>query len=82
MERFLNLEKNNEQRVKMWASQRSLAGLSVEEIMPKLRGIVLPFLLMFWAKSLSQVDPGVLEFHTENRVEEFIRDINSFLDSL
>lgn len=27
-----------------------------------------------WAKTLSQLDPGVLEFHAEGRVAEFLRD--------
>lgn len=75
MERLVNLEKN-EQRVKSWARQRSLAGLSLEEIMPKIKGSVPPHQLRFRAKTLSQLDPGVLEFHAEGRIYEFLRNIN------
>ena len=75
MEHLVNLEKN-EQRVKRWAWQRSLAGLSVEEIIPKIKGSIPPHQLMFKAKTLSQLDPGVLEFHAEGRINEFLRDIN------
>ncbi len=75
MEHLVNLEKN-EQRMKRWAWQRSLAGLSVKEIIPKIKGSIPPLQLMFKAKTLSQLDPGIFEFHAEGRVHEFVRDIN------
>ncbi len=75
MERIVNLE-NNEQRVRNWAWHRSLAGLPVEEIMSKVKESGSPHQLWCTPESLSQLDPGVLEFHAENRVHEFLRGIN------
>jgi pimeloyl-ACP methyl ester carboxylesterase len=75
MEHLVNLEKN-EQRKKRWAWKRSLAGLSVKEIISEIKGSIPPHWLMFIAKTLSQLDPGLLEFHAESRVHEFVRDIN------
>ena len=36
--------------------------------------------LRYWAKTVSQMDPDILEYHAEGRVQEFLRDFD--LDSI
>jgi pimeloyl-ACP methyl ester carboxylesterase len=60
-----------------WANLRDLLGKPMEVLIPALseRGYNVSR-LRYSAKTLSQVDPEVLDFHAEGRTEEFFRNVD------
>lgn len=65
----------NEQRITYWTKIKNLAGLQVSEIKSKIKGNTPPNQLLFESKTLSSLDPDVLEFHAQGRVHELFRDV-------
>ena len=56
-----------------WANLRDLLGRPMEELMSALAERYDISRLRYSAKTLSQVDPEVLDFHAEGRTQEFFR---------
>jgi pimeloyl-ACP methyl ester carboxylesterase len=82
----------NEETMDYFTTLRSLAGRPMKEILSPLGNMRVPGIdppityrerpditdvyLRFWAKEVSQLDPDVLEYHAEGRVEEFFKNID------
>lgn len=66
-----------EKRKHYWANLRDLAGRPMEELISALAESRYDVTrLRYTAKTLSQVDPEVLDFHAEGRTQEFFKNFN------
>jgi pimeloyl-ACP methyl ester carboxylesterase len=81
--RFLEIE-GSAQRVEMWRTMRDLASmrLSVPDLAAKLAELSGRDAahLHGWAKTLSQVDPDVIQYHASGRLDEYVEQMR--MDSL
>ena len=68
---------SKEEMKQYWANKRDLLGMPMEELMSALAESGYDVnRLRYSAKTLSQVDPEVLDFHAEGRTQEFFRNVN------
>jgi pimeloyl-ACP methyl ester carboxylesterase len=68
---------NKEEMKRYWANLRDLLGKPMEELMSALTERDYDVSrLRYSAKTLSQVEPEVLDFHAEGRTREFFRNVN------
>ncbi len=80
MERFLAIESSKE-RLDMWRMMQGFAALesSVPELARTLARLPMDADAAYfrgWAKTLSQVDPGVAQYHAQGRLEEYVEMVN------
>lgn len=79
LDRFLAIE-GSEQRIAMWRMMRGLAGsgMSVPELASVLADLpgVDPASSRAWARTLSQVDPDVTQYHAEGRLYEYVQNVD------
>jgi pimeloyl-ACP methyl ester carboxylesterase len=68
---------STEEMKQYWANLRDLAGRPMEELMSALaKRNYDASRLRYSAKTLSQVDPEVLDYHAEGRTQEFFKNVN------
>jgi len=68
---------STEEMIQYWADKRDLLGRPMEELMSALAERSYDVSrLRYSAKTLSQADPGVLDFHAEGRTQAFFRNVD------
>ena len=67
---------SKEEAIHNWAELRSLTGRPMNELLLLLKERYTGTRLRYAARTLSQVDPGVLEFHAEGRTQEFFAKVD------
>ena len=77
LDRFLEIE-NSKERIGMWRKMRELAGsgLTVPELAAALADSPFSGEARSRAHTLSQVDPNVVLYHAEGRLDEYVENVD------